>query len=193
VKRFRGGLVFKAHRSAPGCRERPSCAVRVLPPVQGYLAYKKQHPPACTGVPRSPETATPRRVQGYLAHLPCRGTSLIRKCQTVRTTIGPYKRGTPVRRRLQSASELCGASDAACVYRGTSLIRNRHPAGPYSRTMSMLLWRPLGGGGFFNERGTPIGFIARVTPPADHSENFQTESCTVRCSSRVRNDYFTDM
>ena len=28
-------------------------------------------------------------------------------------------------------------------YRGTSLIRNRHPAGPYSRTTPRLLWRPL--------------------------------------------------
>jgi len=34
------------------------------------------------------------------------------------------------------------------AYRGTSLIRNRHPVGPYSRTMSRLLWRSLGGDGF---------------------------------------------
>ena len=27
------------------------------------------------------------------------------------------------------------------VYRGTSLIRNRQPVGPYSRTMPTLLWR----------------------------------------------------
>ena len=27
------------------------------------------------------------------------------------------------------------------AYRGTSLIRNRHPEGPYSRTMPRLLWR----------------------------------------------------
>jgi len=26
-------------------------------------------------------------------------------------------------------------------YRVTSLIRNRHPVGPYSRTMPRLLWR----------------------------------------------------
>ena len=33
-------------------------------------------------------------------------------------------------------------------YRGTSFIRNRHPAGPYSRTMPRLLWRSYGGGRF---------------------------------------------
>jgi hypothetical protein len=31
------------------------------------------------------------------------------------------------------------------VYRGSSL-RNRHPVGPYSRTMPELLWRSYGGG-----------------------------------------------
>jgi len=30
-------------------------------------------------------------------------------------------------------------------YRGTSLIRNRPPLGPYSRTMSKGLWWPYGG------------------------------------------------
>jgi len=33
-------------------------------------------------------------------------------------------------------------------YRGTSLIRNHHPVGPYSRTMPRLLWRSWGGGRF---------------------------------------------
>ena len=28
-----------------------------------------------------------------------------------------------------------------------SLTRTRHPVGPYSRTMPMLLWRSWGGGG----------------------------------------------
>ena len=37
-------------------------------------------------------------------------------------------------------------------YRGTSLIRNRHPVGPYRRTMPRLLWRSLeGGGGLMSE------------------------------------------
>ena len=33
-------------------------------------------------------------------------------------------------------------------YRGTSLIRNRAPLGPYSRNMSRALWWPSGGGLF---------------------------------------------
>ena len=32
------------------------------------------------------------------------------------------------------------------AYRGTSLIRNRHPVGPYRRTIPRLLWRSWGGG-----------------------------------------------
>ena len=32
------------------------------------------------------------------------------------------------------------------TYRGTSLIRNQPPIGPYSRSMPMALWRSLGGG-----------------------------------------------
>ena len=31
-------------------------------------------------------------------------------------------------------------SAEAPINRGTSLIRNRHPVGPYSRTMPRLLW-----------------------------------------------------
>ena len=37
-------------------------------------------------------------------------------------------------------------------YRGTLLIRNRLPLGPYSRTMP----RALGGGAVSYERGTPV-------------------------------------
>ena len=33
-------------------------------------------------------------------------------------------------------------------YRGTSLIRNRVPLGPYSRTMPRALWWPYEVGGF---------------------------------------------
>ena len=40
-------------------------------------------------------------------------------------------------------------------YRGTSLIRNRDPPGPYTRTMPMA----LGGGAFSYERGTPVQLI----------------------------------
>ena len=31
------------------------------------------------------------------------------------------------------------------LYRGTSLIRNRTPLGPHSRTMPRALWQPCGG------------------------------------------------
>ena len=40
-------------------------------------------------------------------------------------------------------------------YRGTSLIRNCHPVGPYSRTMPRAL-RGSWGGAFSSERGTPV-------------------------------------
>jgi len=42
-------------------------------------------------------------------------------------------------------------------YRGTSLIRNRAPPGPYSRTMPRALWKSQGGA-FSDERGTPGRF-----------------------------------
>ena len=32
---------------------------------------------------------------------------------------------------------------AAAAYRGTSLIRKRHPLGPYGRPMPRALWWPL--------------------------------------------------
>jgi len=44
------------------------------------------------------------------------------------------------------------------TYRGTWLIRNRHPVGPYSRTMPGLLWWSWGGGAVSYDRGTPAGF-----------------------------------
>jgi hypothetical protein len=46
---------------------------------------------------------------------------------------------------------------AAAGYMGTSLIRNRAPLGPYSKTMSRLLWRfQEGGGAISYERGTRL-------------------------------------
>jgi len=50
-----------------------------------------------------------------------------------------------------------GRPQAERAYRGTSLVRNRHPVGPYSRTMPRLLWWPRGGGAVSYERGTPVG------------------------------------
>jgi len=40
-----------------------------------------------------------------------------------------------------------GCVEWASRYRGTSLIRNSTPPGPYSRTMPRVLWWPKGGGG----------------------------------------------
>ena len=49
-------------------------------------------------------------------------------------------------------------------YRATSLIRNRHPVGPYSRTMPRLLWWCEGGVAVSFERGTPVlRKLARLT------------------------------
>ena len=45
-------------------------------------------------------------------------------------------------------------------HRGTSLIRNCHPVGPYSRTLPRLLWPFYRGGSFLYERGTPVQTVA---------------------------------
>ena len=41
-------------------------------------------------------------------------------------------------------------------YRGTSVLRNNAPLGPYSRKMPGALWRPKGGGAVSYERGSPV-------------------------------------
>ena len=59
-------------------------------------------------------------------------------------------RGAPPRAKRASCCRCCRAPRAwgggAGGYRGTSLIRNRPPLGPYSRTMPRALWKSLGGG-----------------------------------------------
>jgi len=75
-----------------------------------------------------------------------------------------YERGTPVRDTEAAPSHVCPEAGAPSrggpmlfhlvprrAYRGTSLIRNRHPVGPYSRTMPRLLWRSWGGGVLMSE------------------------------------------
>ena len=42
------------------------------------------------------------------------------------------------------------------IYRCTSLIRNTHLLGPYSRTMPRAPWWSWGGGGVSYERGTTV-------------------------------------
>ena len=49
-------------------------------------------------------------------------------------------------------------------YRGTSLIGNRLPLGPYSRTMPRALLRVLRGWAFSYERGTPAGWMMEQRP-----------------------------
>ena len=46
--------------------------------------------------------------------------------------------------------------NTAGKYRGTSLRRNHHPVGPYSRTMPSLLWWCLGGVGRFLMSEVPL-------------------------------------
>ena len=78
-----------------------------------------------------------------------RGTSLIRNRGTsLISTVNPKPyRGT----LLRVLAAVLKAPTPVLVYdleglegrcRGTSIIRNRHPVGPYSRTMPRLLWRP---------------------------------------------------
>jgi len=86
---------------------------------------------------------------------PCRGTSLIEKLRAQPSP--PSSRVLP--------------------YRGTSLIRNRAPLGPYSRTMPMALWKPWGGGLFLMSE-VPLYKrpLARAQPRAESgSASFSRE------------------
>ena len=42
------------------------------------------------------------------------------------------------------------------IYRGTSLIRNSAPIGPYGRTILRVIWWSLGGGGLFLMSEVPL-------------------------------------
>ena len=59
------------------------------------------------------------------------------------------------RRKRPSLQEHHGALDYP-PYRGSSLIRNGAPLGPYSRTMPCRALRWSYGGAVFYERGTPV-------------------------------------
>ena len=104
VQRFRGGLVFKAHRLL--YRSTPGSIV---------IQKKKRH-------------------------------------VTLRI-VGQPERGRA--RALTRVGRACGQF-YICDCRGTSLIRNSTPLGPYSRTMPMALGGPYGGGSISDERGNPI-------------------------------------
>ena len=92
--------------------------------VQGFLSQKKSPPPPRTII--GPQATAYRRVlRGVVflwARYPCK----------------QYHRpgGFP----MLKVSETSGAGgEALHPYRGTSFIRNRHPVGPYSRTMPRVL------------------------------------------------------
>ena len=55
-----------------------------------------------------------------------------------------------------------------------SETKNRHPVGPYSRTMPKLLWWSLGGVAVSYERGTPVLF----DPPDRRLATAPAERCT---------------
>jgi len=65
-------------------------------------------------------------------------------------SVSPRSRWLWRESRSARAKQLGGGGGARCrpPYRDTSLIRNRQPVGPYSRTNRRLLWRPWGGGRF---------------------------------------------
>ena len=50
--------------------------------------------------------------------------------------------------RVSAVRELIDYTTSIAAYRGTSLIRKRHPGGPYSRTMPKILWWSWGVGNF---------------------------------------------
>jgi hypothetical protein len=74
------------------------------------------------------------------------------------------------------------------LYRGTSLLRNCLPLGPYSNPMPRVLWWSQGGGGGSYERGT------RVRLPRSRNSHliFEDESGgPVRARAAERQPRFT--
>ena len=70
--------------------------------------------------------------------------------------------------------------------RGTSLIRNHHPVGSYSRTMPRHLWRSWGGGAVDDGRDTPVLFPSGLRGRAClDPRQFRTQTFT-RSVSHIR-------
>jgi len=63
------------------------------------------------------------------------------------------ERGTPVHPQGYLAHE---EAQPPMALEGYLAYKKHHPAGPYSRTMPRLLWRPLGGEAVSYERDTPV-------------------------------------
>ena len=59
------------------------------------------------------------------------------------------------------------AAERGLCYRGTSLIKNSAPLGPYSRTVPRALRWSWGGGAVSYERGTPVTGPPRNIPSKD--------------------------
>ena len=83
------------------------------------------------------------------------------------------------RKPAKSAVEL-RATEASQTFslqnRGTSLIRNSAPVGPYRRTMPRLLWRSWGGAAVSYERGTlQVGVLKAFVPMGDAFNHLSSE------------------
>jgi len=77
----------------------------------------------------------------------------------------------------------CTTSTLVRGYRGTSLIRNSAPLGPYSATMPGALWTPRGGAVSY-ERGTPV--LAPASPsPASPCGGLTERVSHLQCFSRA--------
>ena len=84
-----------------------------------------------------------RARSGYDRRTPL--TAAERARHTARVCRGQLPAIGTLRDSLSSASQRVPHSEES-VYRGTSLIRNQPPMGPYSSAMPRALWRSSGGG-----------------------------------------------
>ena len=66
----------------------------------------------------------------------------------------------------------CRTQPSIHIYRGTSLIRNSNPLGPYSSNMPRALWWSQGAGAVSYQRGTPVHPIRPGPPPIAEREIF---------------------
>jgi len=71
---------------------------------------------------------------------PCRTCNESKEDEEDSVPVEVEDEGLDLTRRADSTDVGSHFMDRARGYRGTSLIRNRHPVGPYSRTMPRLLW-----------------------------------------------------
>ena len=147
VKRFRGGLVFKAHRLL----YHSTLGLRVI-------KMKKDYRP-------TPLVHLRGRLLHYLSSSSSLTSNLLKSYQLLTTHRSPSMGGVaaggePPLSRVAHSLNHCfrgwGRTPlSGWSYRGTSLIRNRRPPGPYSRTVPRALRWSLGGG-LFLMREVPL-------------------------------------